>query len=147
MLVTAAKVQPFNADFYVTTATVIPVLFLALVLQDPGWLRARIWLIKQHNGARRRAEASPWWGVAQVGWFVAVVAASGIEIYSVIGEILAILALEHRSATDLQQHAVADATFILATTALLSLVVRVFVTLYSERDGAQSAEVVEERTE
>jgi hypothetical protein len=94
--------ETFNADFYVVAATVIPVLFLALML--PGGILARFarWE-REWRRAQIREHGADFVSKAPVhvravyelmGWPVALALAFGL-----VGEIPAILALDHRHAT------------------------------------------------
>jgi hypothetical protein len=85
----------FNTDFYVTGATVIPVLYLALAIQGDVYVRVatlfhKIW----KKGTSRWQNA-----LGGILYFALFIAGLAIVAYAGLGEILAILALYHRSAS------------------------------------------------
>ena len=79
----------FNADFYVTLATVIPVLYLALTLQGTTFEKVMIyWRSSNKKAPRTFKGQAPTFIVGAVS-----IAAAGIVSYSVNGEYLALHAL------------------------------------------------------
>jgi hypothetical protein len=84
----------FNADFYTVTATVIPVLFVALAVQGPflNELRSLADRMKARPSPPGRAARAFSGYVADAPWRVAAF----IVLYATSGEILAIIALYQR---------------------------------------------------
>jgi hypothetical protein len=82
----------FNADFYVTAATVIPVLFLALTLQGQTYESMTTRALAIRKKANRQ-KARRWYGVDLV-WVAATVI---ILYFAAFGELLAIWSLYNRS--------------------------------------------------
>jgi formate hydrogenlyase subunit 3/multisubunit Na+/H+ antiporter MnhD subunit len=117
----------FNSDFYVTAATIIPVLYLALTLQSPAFDMILTWWKKflvQESGTFRRANKRFW-----VACFI-VVAGVSVLINSLFGEIYTIQALYNRSNTG-------KASFILVSVIILTIAVigvtcwRIIATFYN----------------
>jgi hypothetical protein len=81
--------EPFNSDFYVTCATVIPVLFLALAVQGRSWEAMLRTALEQGQAARRgrwhrrmRAQAAS--RLAQLTAFAILLAGAGGEWISLV---------------------------------------------------------------
>src|SRR5262249_8422479 len=96
----------FNADFYVTTATVIPVLYLALTLQGSTF---------ENMMTRWRAlvKDSPWKLVPQLRVITAAfiaIAGGIIVIFSVYAEFQALRALDLQQSTHVIQSNVFNST-------------------------------------
>jgi hypothetical protein len=96
--------KSFSPDFYVTAATVIPVLFLALAVRAPAYQGAlhSFWAscYKWFNLIRRRRDSRLWWwGRVVISAIVALILvfllAFGIAIVAAggYGELLAVYAL------------------------------------------------------
>lgn|SRR5487761_1135778 len=107
--------ETFNADFYVTAATVIPVLYLALTLQGPTFKRLlergqdesfKVLMLELNKGSgpwlQRQTEM---WGRSflSVGF---IMANAGILVAGFLGEPIAIVALYHKSASHLSAQVV-----------------------------------------
>lgn len=94
-----AAAKPFNADFYATAATVIPVLFLALMF--PGAPVNRVLVATRRW--RTKGEAKAMGRRANVGFFLVGAAEQAVLILLVVfgsfGELCAIVALYNRHAT------------------------------------------------
>src|SRR5947209_2251684 len=111
----------FNADFYVTAATVIPVLYLALAVE--GSALAEI-TTRLNRSVKAMAALKPDTPPRQlrlaaglVGAYVLMAVAGVIVVAGVAGEIAALLALYHRSAT-----ATAGKLVLLSMIALLAFI-------------------------
>jgi hypothetical protein len=95
-----AAAQPFNADFYVAAATVIPVLFLAAAITGKAYpFLARVAVVLRQQAdepprAMNLADVAKWLG-ALLGSWLSVLAI----VYSGAGEILALDVLYRRHAT------------------------------------------------
>jgi hypothetical protein len=93
----AAASPPFNGLFYATTATIIPVLFLAIAVQGRGYEN----LINSIDVVDPLTDDSgPWYTVLgrMAAYLALFMAAGGILIYGVLSEIAAIYALYQQQA-------------------------------------------------
>jgi hypothetical protein len=87
----------FNADFYITAATVIPILYLALTLQGQTFEQMIKRMVK---GLPRRKGLTLWQFVlSRLFRSAFVTASSAIIFFAILGEWDAILALYNRSAS------------------------------------------------
>jgi hypothetical protein len=104
----SASVAPFNYNLYVVGATVIPVLFIALML-PPGLLARYALLVKEHRNAQLRqliqgdkatgkVSGRSLWAVFR-RYDIVVLPAALAFVFFVWGEISAVYALDHRHAT------------------------------------------------
>jgi hypothetical protein len=113
----------FNSDFYVTAATVIPVLYLALAVQGSTLDAALTWLYRVAItpalglGYSRPAKAR---GMRVAGAFIILLAFVLSLTVSVIGEIIAIRALYYRKSSHWQDLWVLISVLLLA--AVIALV-------------------------
>lgn len=114
----------FNSNFYLTTATVIPLLYLALILQAS--IIGDI-LTKLNHAIETVSKWRPRFDV--VGFLMYVIyivatllvaAATLIIVGGVVGEIIAITALFHQSDTQTQRQSVLNATIILLIATVLA---------------------------
>jgi hypothetical protein len=88
--------DPFNSDFYVTVATIIPVLYLALTLQGSTLEQ----LLRHWKKVTRGAVLSKWNLRSELHMdLVALVAiyGCGIMFAGIVAEIIVLLALYHQS--------------------------------------------------
>jgi hypothetical protein len=96
-----AAAPAFNADFYMTAATVIPVLFLAIAVQGSTYTDI---LRIAHDAGDRTGPYAPTSGSRReaIGATTAYVAAARLGVfvlvYGVFGEILALISLAERHA-------------------------------------------------
>jgi hypothetical protein len=123
-------VEPFNADFYLAAATLIPVFFIALMF--PGGVLARysVWTKKwrsKHGVKALQAESysgSRLWLVLRGHQLLSIPVDLTLVLGSV-GEVCAVIALDHRYATGAQHGWVfASAVilpFIAAASAMMSV--------------------------
>lgn len=74
--------QPFNANFYIVAATVIPVLFVAIAVQSPTW-----------ESMIRRIRASQESLLASLAAIGLAITASFILIFAIMGEYVSASAL------------------------------------------------------
>jgi hypothetical protein len=106
----AAQAPPlFNHDFYVAAATIIPVLFIALIVQGGGYEN----LLKAVRAVdRRTARDRPWYEqlAATAAWLVLMPIAYAIVAFGATSEAAAVYALYQKQAST------ATATFVLAGT-------------------------------
>lgn len=132
----------FNADFYSTVATIIPVLFIALTLQGDFVMKAMTasehWPKGSREALRNWQATAPLWQrwPAQLVWI-----AVGSLLYAVptliltfglVGEIDALLALERQKATALEQSWVMEAGVVLTVMTVVALLVRRFELVAAE---------------
>jgi hypothetical protein len=101
----------FNANFYITGATVIPVLFIALMLPDGILVGYALWTrrvrtrwVQSIAGADRSSLvrsflASTRMWLAQQGFFVIQLPMMFALIFGLTGEVAALLALDEEQAT------------------------------------------------
>jgi hypothetical protein len=100
--------QPFNADFYVAGATVIPVLFLALLLSGGPLAKYALWakrqrseqlrrIIKAEQGIENVSATRLWW--VRNTYYLLSLPTTLVLVFFVGGEISAAYALDHRHAT------------------------------------------------
>jgi hypothetical protein len=110
---TVARHVTFNADFYITAATVIPVLYLALTVQGTmfPWLVARLGkaLEKMKGEVGSKAKLVKLLGTL-LGAYTAMTAAALIITAGVVGEIVALLVLVHRHDSTAARQIVFDST-------------------------------------
>lgn len=122
----------FNTDFYVTAATVIPVLYLAIAVQGSTFDAMLRWLYAVVVAKERRLVRHAWlykipknWGirVARVSITMlasAIVLAMAISLIgSLVGEVIAILALYYRQSSPWQVLCVISVIFLAAVIALV----------------------------
>jgi MFS family permease len=125
----------FNADFYATAATVIPVLYLALAVQGStlDTVLTRLygvevrkgmiiggWTAKQNKGRRSRC----------MGAYVTAFGLAASLIYGLIGEAIAILALYHRQSSPGQAQWVLISVIILVALIAVVTCVRLVPTVF-----------------
>jgi hypothetical protein len=90
----------FSPDFYITAATVIPVLFIALTFQSPAYDSFLQWLVK--NIGKGLWLAGP-----------IAIALAGICLYAGGAEVAALAALLHRTSSHNQGQYIYQATWTL----------------------------------
>lgn len=124
----------FNSDFYITAATIIPVLYLALTLQSSTFDMVLEWwgkLLTRRSGRSRKVERRFW-----IALLVAIVGLS-LLIEGLFGEIYAVQALYSR------QSNIGTTQFILVSVIILTLAVivvtsiRLITTFYNATIGKQ----------
>jgi hypothetical protein len=100
----APTAAPFNANFYITAATVIPVLFLAIAVQGRTYEN----LLKAFSDAFRRwMTPGQWLRTLPAGALGVLTAATAFAmLYSAVAEILAIYALYQQQARTSTAHSV-----------------------------------------
>jgi hypothetical protein len=122
----------FNADFYATVATVIPVLYLAIAVQGSTFDATLRWLYGVIVTKERRLARFAWLHriprnrgirVARVSITMLastiVLAMAILLIGSLIGEVIAILALYHRQSSPWQVLCIISVVFLAAVIALV----------------------------
>jgi hypothetical protein len=107
----------FNSDLYLVAATVLPVLFIALMLESSGLARAAIWAARREarEYRRLRARISEVVEEAEVGGRRHVIVGGGLELGGLLalpavaclllfgaGEVCAVLALNAQHASDVE---------------------------------------------
>ena len=113
----AAPAAPaFNSNFYITAATAIPTLFVALAVQGNGYenlLKASARLSQRGEGNRHG------WAIAIAGSSALIGIAIAILFFAILGEILAVYALYQQQAESGTEVYVLVGTvaFVLATAA------------------------------
>jgi hypothetical protein len=105
----AAAAPPFNSNFYITAATAIPTLFVALAVQGNGYEN----LLKSSTALSNSRRFIP----AVVVSSLLIAPATAILFFAVLGESLAVYALYQQQAesTTSQYVLVATITFVFAT--------------------------------
>jgi hypothetical protein len=92
----------FNSNFYITTATVIPVLYVALIVQFPMMDRISKRLTEINDTLKARASSYPKRPsvrifISSTSIFIIYLIGGGIIVSSLVGEIESILALYRQS--------------------------------------------------
>jgi hypothetical protein len=117
----------FNSDLYMVAATVIPVLFVALVLPNGVLARYAVWAKKQRSNQLRRVTqggalpARRLWGVYRIYDFLTL-PVTLFRLFFVMGEISAVLALDHRHATRTEHRLVMASLIVMPIIAVLSAI-------------------------
>lgn len=112
-------------------ATVIPVLFLALTLSDPGWVKLRSWAFvwEKVQPIRPDSFSRAWWWlqIRKQGTFLLSAVLTIVELLGVGGELAAVVALDHQHATKFEHQIATEAVVVLVVVVALSILVRVMV--------------------
>jgi formate-dependent nitrite reductase membrane component NrfD len=88
----------FNSEFYVTTATVIPVLFLAVAVQASA-IVTNLTRLDHIIKTKSKSRSAHFWLVLsgvmaiQITWMIGIL----VMIFGISGEITSLMALYHRS--------------------------------------------------
>ena len=103
----------FNGNFYITTATVIPVLYLAMTVESQVYQRT----IDRLRSSVREAEFKFWPQIKTSAWILASFMSAGVILFGVYAEYLALDALytENTSATVQQSVLVAIVGLLILT--------------------------------
>ena len=113
----------FNSNFYIMTSTVIPVLYVALLVQFPaiGRILERLTdnLVKLRRGWAKRSFLHRRFYIIVGGFYIAFLAGVAILVLSVIGEIDSILALYRNSDNTGVRHSTLIAVIGLLVAALM----------------------------
>lgn len=136
----------FNADFYITAATVIPVLFLAVTLQSEDWFRWLLFFkcrqVLARRAMRRGTELTRPQRAWLNGWNLINWASGLFEAAGVVGELSAFVAIVNRHATPHEHFYVFGSVVALTAATLLMLAGRyaakvgdLYVELAKEEDG------------
>jgi len=104
-----SAMRAFNADFYVTTATVIPVLYLALTLQG----RTYHDVVTRWRKVNKDAPFTFWPQAKVIALAITGIGLSSVILYGVYGEYLALHALNARQASSESQGTVLQASILL----------------------------------
>lgn len=118
------QVAAFNANFYVVGATVIPVLFIALLIPDGALGRYAVWVKRLRSTQLRRirgGSAGRHWGVFRVHDLLLLPVTVTFIVF-VLGEIDAVHALSHQHASGSQHVWVETALVWMTIMAVLSTV-------------------------
>ena len=118
-----AGATPFNADFYATAATVIPVLFLALMFPGAPLHRVLVALDRWVGKRAGQGNAPPnQWGLAFFATFAQRAVLIGLVMLGSFGELSALIALYNRHATSTESAWTLFATEVLVVAVGLSVV-------------------------
>lgn len=114
----------FNANFYVVGATVIPVLFIALLIPNGALARYSLWAKQLRSTQLRRVRggsASRRWGALRI-YDLLVFPVTITFVVFVIGEVDAVHALSHEHASGAEHTWVETALVWLTVMAVLSTI-------------------------
>ena len=112
--------KSFNSDLYVTTATVIPVLYVAIATQLPFVRRATSWLATYSWKNARRKSHTALRVTAIIATPAILIAACVVLVISVIAETESVLALSRESDTHTIRLTVLSSTIALLILAVLT---------------------------
>jgi hypothetical protein len=136
MTVMVLAQAPFNADFYVAAATVIPVLFIPLLF--PGGILhtygvwAKKWRTRGAVKAYRAGDAKGQKRYLQ-GYKLLMLPIDAVLILGTFGEVCAFLALYHRHATHTEQIWVRNAVIVLPIAIANFVVASISVTYSTDK--------------
>jgi lysylphosphatidylglycerol synthetase-like protein (DUF2156 family) len=142
------KRSMFNANFYVVGATVIPVLFIALLIPDGALARYSLWAKQLRSTGLRRirgGSASRHWGVLRVYNLLALPVTITFLLFA-IGEIDAVHALSHEHASGTEHTMVETALVWLTIMAVVSTIASISFRWAAEIPYEDDAEQQDGRT-
>ena len=129
-------VQEFNADLYVTAATIIPVLFIALLFPGGILNRYALWAKRwRSRGAVSAFRAGDTRRMQRFlnGYTVLILPVDLAIVFAVWGEISAFIALNDRKASPLAHTWVLSSVVILVVVSALSALVSISVDPHNRR--------------